>query len=179
MNCKCEYCAFYLGNNMCDRSELCVDNNRIEIIKDTTEKINNELLKKIDVAGKMEELNLIMEGMSEDVNIVDLFCPDALGLNSPDVCDEADYFSCVQCWREALGEYEHVDANNVIKPSHYKSGEFDVIAFCQKHDLGFEVGNIIKYVTRAGKKEGNSELQDLNKAMEYLKRRIEFVEGKK
>lgn len=65
---------------------------------------------------------------------------------------------------------------NVIKPRHYQAGNFDVITFCQKHNLSFDVGNIIKYVTRAGKKEGNSELQDLNKAMEYLKRRIEFVE---
>ena len=68
---------------------------------------------------------------------------------------------------------------DVIKPSHYKAGEFDVIAFCQKHDLSFDVGNVIKYVTRAGKKKDNSELQDLNKAMEYLKRRIEFVKGDK
>lgn len=69
--------------------------------------------------------------------------------------------------------------DNVIKPSHYKAGEFDVIAFCQKHNLNFDVGNVIKYVTRAGKKKDNSELQDLNKAMEYLKRRIEFVKGDK
>ena len=68
------------------------------------------------------------------------------------------------------------EKNNVIKPNHYKSGNMDVIAFCQHHDLPFDVGNIIKYVTRAGKKAGNSELQDLNKAMEYLKRRIAFVE---
>lgn len=66
---------------------------------------------------------------------------------------------------------------DVIKPSHYKAGDFDVIAFCQKHDLSFDVGNVIKYVTRAGKKKDNSELQDLNKAMEYLRRRIEFVKG--
>ena len=66
---------------------------------------------------------------------------------------------------------------DVIKPSHYKAGDFDVIAFCQKHDLNFDVGNVIKYVTRAGKKKDNSELQDLNKAMEYLRRRIEFVKG--
>lgn len=74
---------------------------------------------------------------------------------------------------------EYLKDNDVIKPSHYKAGEFDVIAFCQKHNLSFDVGNVIKYVTRAGKKKDNSELQDLNKAMEYLKRRIEFVKGDK
>lgn len=74
---------------------------------------------------------------------------------------------------------EYLKDDDVIKPSHYKAGEFDVIAFCQKHNLSFDIGNVIKYVTRAGKKKDNSELQDLNKAMEYLKRRIEFVKGDK
>ena len=43
--------------------------------------------------------------------------------------------------------------NNAIQPSHYKAGEFDVIAFCQLHDINFDLGNVIKYVTRAGKKK--------------------------
>ena len=72
---------------------------------------------------------------------------------------------------------EYLKEDDVIKPSHYKAGEFDVIAFCQKHNLSFDVGNVIKYVTRKRKKKDNSELQDLNKAMEYLKRRIEFIKG--
>jgi len=67
--------------------------------------------------------------------------------------------------------------NKVIKPNHYKAGEFDVIKFCQIHDINFELGNVIKYVTRAGKKENNSELQDLYKAREFLNRRIKYLRG--
>ena len=67
--------------------------------------------------------------------------------------------------------------NKVIKPSHYKAGEFDVIKFCQVHNIGFELGNVIKYSTRAGKKENNSELQDLLKAREFLNRRIKYLKG--
>ena len=70
-----------------------------------------------------------------------------------------------------------IEDSDTIKPSYYKAGEFDVIAFCQYHDLPFDIGNIIKYATRAGKKEGNAELQDLNKAKEYLERRIKFIKG--
>lgn len=94
-------------------------------------------------------------------------------------CHKIGYCELVQMDKKTqieISGYETVD--NVIKPSHYKSGKFDVIAFCQEHDLNFDVGNVIKYCTRAGKKEGNSELQDLNKAMEFLRRRIEFVESK-
>ena len=67
--------------------------------------------------------------------------------------------------------------NNPIKPHHFKAGDFDVIAFCFEHDLDFATGNIIKYVTRAGKKDKDKTLEDLEKAMEYLKRKIERVKA--
>lgn len=68
--------------------------------------------------------------------------------------------------------------NDAIKPSYYKAGEFDVIAFCQHHELPFDLGNVVKYVTRAGKKDKSKELEDLNKALQYLQRRIQFIENK-
>lgn len=54
-----------------------------------------------------------------------------------------------------------------IKPDHYKSGAFDVIAFCQMNDIDFCCGNVIKYVVRHKEKNG---LEDLEKAQEYLNR---------
>ena len=66
---------------------------------------------------------------------------------------------------------------NPIKPSHYQAGEFDVIAFCFKHNLDFASGNVVKYVTRAGKKDKNKELEDLYKGLEYLERKIEWVKA--
>lgn len=68
---------------------------------------------------------------------------------------------------------------DTTKPNYYKAGKFDVIAFCFEHGLDFATGNIIKYVTRAGKKDKDKTLEDLYKGMEYLKRRIEFIESKK
>lgn len=67
--------------------------------------------------------------------------------------------------------------NNPIKPNHYQAGEFDVIAFCFKHNLDFATGNIIKYVTRAGKKDKDKTLEDLEKGKEYLERKIEWVKA--
>jgi hypothetical protein len=67
---------------------------------------------------------------------------------------------------------------NSIKPSYYKAGDFDVIAFCQHHELPFDIGNVVKYVTRAGKKDKDKELEDLNKALEYLQRRIQYINNK-
>ena len=103
---------------------------------------------------------------SKEVN-----CEDCIYYNMGDGCEYS------YCKKEYDDYYYKQKEENAIKPSHYKAGEFDVIAFCQLHNINFDLGNVIKYVTRAGKKENNSELQDLNKAMEYLKRRIEFIKG--
>lgn len=66
---------------------------------------------------------------------------------------------------------------SAIKPDHYQAGQGDVIAFCQHHSINFARGNVIKYVTRAGKKDPAKELEDLEKAMEYLQREIENVKA--
>ena len=63
------------------------------------------------------------------------------------------------------------------KPTHYHSiGDKDVIDFCNDYEINFNKGNVIKYLVRAGEKNGESELKDLNKALDYLKREIKFKE---
>ena len=54
------------------------------------------------------------------------------------------------------------------KPSYYGK-EIDVIDFCQKNNLDFMQGNVIKYVTRYKEKNGK---EDLLKAKEYIDRII-------
>ena len=64
-----------------------------------------------------------------------------------------------------------------MKPFYYQTSEkIDVIDFCKLYDLNFNRGNVVKYISRAGKKD--NELQDLRKAMEYLNREIEYLENK-
>jgi hypothetical protein len=61
---------------------------------------------------------------------------------------------------------------------HYENGKgYDVIDFAEHYQLSFTRGNIIKYVVRAGKKD--DEIKDLEKAMDYLKREIEFVRARR
>lgn len=55
-----------------------------------------------------------------------------------------------------------------INPTYYGTG-FDVIDFCQKNNLDFMQGNVIKYVTRYKEKNGK---EDLLKAKEYIDRII-------
>jgi hypothetical protein len=57
---------------------------------------------------------------------------------------------------------------------HYENGKgYDVIDFIKDYNLNFNRGNIIKYISRADKK--NHELMDLLKAKDYLEREIEYV----
>lgn len=64
----------------------------------------------------------------------------------------------------------------VNNPSHYTSGNIEVIDFIEDKHLGFCLGNVVKYVARAGKKDPNKEIEDLKKAEWYLKRRIKELE---
>ncbi|EKM9255958.1 DUF3310 domain-containing protein [Listeria monocytogenes] len=69
---------------------------------------------------------------------------------------------------DALVKPQHRMKDEISQPSHYTSGGIEPIKFIQSHNMNFEKGNIIKYVTRAGKKEGQNEVKDLKKARQYL-----------
>ena len=62
-----------------------------------------------------------------------------------------------------------VDKSN---PTHYQN-KVTPIDIIEMYDLNFSLGNVIKYVLRAGKKNGESDLDDLNKALWYLNREID------
>ena len=57
-------------------------------------------------------------------------------------------------------------------PSYYKRGSIDVWDFIRDQRLGFHLGNVIKYVCRAGYK--NNDIEDLEKAIHYLANEIEY-----
>ena len=65
----------------------------------------------------------------------------------------------------------------VDHPSHYggKDNVYEAIKVVEAWELGFCLGNVIKYISRAGKKDSTKELEDLKKALWYLNRRIEQI----
>ena len=68
-----------------------------------------------------------------------------------------------------------LDTTNMVShPPHYTVGGVEVIDFIEAKGLGYNLGNVIKYVSRAGKKDDY--LQDLQKALWYLNREIGRVE---
>ena len=67
-------------------------------------------------------------------------------------------------------------ADSVNHPSHYTDGKIEVIDYIEDKKLGFCLGNAIKYISRAGKKDPSKEVEDLKKARWYIDRRIKEIE---
>lgn len=61
----------------------------------------------------------------------------------------------------------------VNHPAHYTDGKIEVIDFIEDKALGFCLGNTVKYIARAGKKDPEKYTEDLRKAAWYLNREIE------
>lgn len=65
---------------------------------------------------------------------------------------------------------EEPGADPVNHPAHYKVGGIETIDFIEAKRLNYNMGNAVKYITRADHK-GNRK-QDLEKAIWYLKREL-------
>jgi hypothetical protein len=79
---------------------------------------------------------------------------------------------CHKCGHddEKLAEAAHVEKVN--HPAHYGGADnpYEAIKVIEAWSLGFNLGNTIKYISRAGKK--GDRLEDLKKARWYLDRAI-------
>lgn len=70
-------------------------------------------------------------------------------------------------------EVKVVEEDVINHPSHYTRGKIEVIDFIEDQQLPYHLGNVIKYIARAGYK--GDKLEDLKKARWYLDRYINGV----
>ena len=72
--------------------------------------------------------------------------------------------------------FRYTTPKPVLRPEHYGGSDnpYEVFNVLEAWglDKDFYLGNVIKYLARAGKKDASKELEDLEKAEVYLKRRI-------
>jgi hypothetical protein len=77
----------------------------------------------------------------------------------------------------SIPEYEQYDRVDVVMtkkeavdhPEHYNPGVYEAINVIEHYNLGFHLGNSVKYILRAGKKHDNVK-EDIDKAIWYLQR---------
>lgn len=67
------------------------------------------------------------------------------------------------------------NTSSVNHPKHYNVGSIEVIDAIEEWVLDFNRGNAVKYIARAGHKNPNTEIQDLEKARWYLNRSIALL----
>ena len=78
-------------------------------------------------------------------------------------------------WWLDYADKEKSEADMVNSPNHYTAGGIETIDFIEAKKLGYHLGNVVKYVSRADYK-GRS-LEDLKKARWYLDREIDRLEA--
>lgn len=67
--------------------------------------------------------------------------------------------------------------DKINSPLHYKVGGIETIDFIEAKNLGYNLGNVVKYISRADHKD--SKLDNLKKAQWYLNRAVSKMENTK
>jgi hypothetical protein len=68
-------------------------------------------------------------------------------------------------------------SEQINHPDHYRgeNNPYEAIKVIEAWDLDFCLGNTIKYISRAGKKNPDKTIEDLEKALWYLNRHIQYL----
>ena len=89
-----------------------------------------------------------------------------LGITTIDIIGDVDVYTA--------SDVDRSDKKEMINhPQHYNQG-IEAIDYIESHKMNFNIGNVIKYVTRA--KHKGTELEDLKKSLWYLQREIDRLE---
>lgn len=64
--------------------------------------------------------------------------------------------------------------SEINHPAYYNTGKIEVIEFIEDQKLQYHLGNAVKYISRAGRKNVEKTVEDVEKAIWYLRRFIEI-----
>lgn len=78
---------------------------------------------------------------------------------------------------QMMNELKQTENDPVNHPSHYTSDPSGIECIQITRHRNFNIGNAIKYLWRAGLKDGNSDIQDLQKAVWYIQDEIKRIKG--
>lgn len=104
-------------------------------------------------------------------------------------CGWENYWYFHPSWLESVEELpqhieseitlrEKVSSDVVNAPKHYQFSEFEPVKVIQAWGLSFCLGNVIKYIARAGRKDSSKLIEDLEKAKRYIELELEYLRGK-
>jgi len=105
--------------------------------------------------------------------------PIQLKLHSYLVGDPSDYingYTHVECYN--MNKDNPVKYDQVNNPQHYTTHPSGVECIQVTRHMNFNRGNAMKYIWRAGEKDKDKEIQDLEKAVWYLQDEIKLLKGR-
>lgn len=96
------------------------------------------------------------------------------GLNNGHKQMPTSAFEMMQTLKEKTAEPDMVN-----HPKHYggKDNQYEAIKVINAWKLNFNLGSVLKYISRAGKKDPSKLVEDLEKAQFYLNNEIEEIRG--
>lgn len=100
-------------------------------------------------------------------------CPDDYGYDVKINKELCTGDMCTACWDRQIPEPQDV----VSHPAHYCYSKYEPRKVIRDWGLNFNLGNVVKYVARAGRKDDI--LQELKKARQYLDFEIEEIENER
>ena len=97
----------------------------------------------------------------------------------PPVFHECEGFDPAPILDEMVPAGDVVLSEAVDHPDHYGGANdpYEAIKVIRAWRLGFNLGNTVKYIARAGKKDPTKYLEDLKKALWYLNDEVEALEA--
>lgn len=128
---------------------------------DKLEEISSFLLKRID-CGDVECSNCPFDEV----------CQSAIGIETKLSQAVKERTNKVNSRVKLVGKIKKEQEKSHTTPSHYDMDP-EPIAVIKAWNLDFCLGNVVKYIARAGKKPGESKDKDLHKAMDYLRKALE------
>ena len=82
--------------------------------------------------------------------------------------------------KKVINNHKSTFEKLIDHPLHYGGDKpFEVIKVLEAWNLDFHLGNVVKYIYRAGIKDVETEIEDLEKAKWYLQRKINLLKRKK
>jgi hypothetical protein len=90
-----------------------------------------------------------------------------------------DYKRMIEEFEDEERQKKAMEQSDVIQnPKHYERYAIEPVSFIMNNELPFWMGNVIKYIMRAGYKSNTDEITDLRKAKRYIDMRINQLEGR-
>jgi hypothetical protein len=136
--------------------------------------VERQYIKKSNAVYKAKKTSKIIEAVQEMKSTLDALDKikdkPAKMFIQPDHMDDAHKLISERFETE-YAKYKTTQPDLVNHPPHYKSGGIETIDFIEAKDLNYRLGNVVKYVSRAGRKDSDP-VQDLEKAAWYLQREI-------